>query len=329
MKQLELSTLSILIAVSEKGSFSKAALKVHLSVGSVSKRITDLEASIGTALFYRHARGVRLTPAGYSMIQHARGILYGVDRMHSEISEFSQEIKWYVRIAATTTVVTNYLPRDLHQYLEDNPAVQIDLSEQLSENIVDSLQQGSIDFGIFSKSVQHHEIETRPYRTEQFCLITLADHPLAKRESIKFSEALDNDFVGLSHSSSAFDFVRLKAESKLRLRIKVRNFDAICRVVKLGLGVGVLPISMANLHTKDGTLKAIPLEDKWAKRELVLGTKSLKAFTIGVRGIFQHLEQVGATPIKDEMCLKSAPAAWVNAQMKSQRCQTAGVKSVK
>ena len=302
MKQLDLSTLSILIAISENGSFSKAALKVHLAVGSVSKRITDIEASIGTALFYRHARGVRLTPAGHSMIQHARSILNGVDRMHDEISEFSKGIKGHVHIAATTAVVTEYLPRDLRQYLEVNPAVQIDLTEQLSENIVDSLQQGSIDLGIFSKTVQHHDIETRPYRTEQFCLITLADHPLAKRESIKFSEALDNDFVGLSHSSSVIDFVRLKAESKLRLRIQVRNFDAVCRVVKLGLGVGVLPISMANLHTEDGKLKAIPLEDKWAKRELVLGTRSLEGLTIAARRIFEHLEQVGVAPISKKMC---------------------------
>ncbi len=227
------------------------------------------------------------------MVQHARSILFGVERMHDDISEFSKGIKGHVRIGATTTMVTEHLPRDLRGYLDDNPAIQIDLTELLSENIVDSLQQGRLDLGIFSRAVQHDDIEIRPYRTEQFCLVTLSNHPLAKRKSIRFSEALDNDFVGLSHSSSVMDFVRLKAGSKLRLRIQVRNFDAICRVVKLGLGVGVLPMSMASLHTQDGKIKAIPLEDKWAKRELVLGTRSLEALTVVARRIFEHLEKIG------------------------------------
>ncbi len=292
MKQLELSTLSVLIAVAEQGSLSKAALKIHLAVGAVSKRISDVEASIGVALFYRHARGVRPTPAGHSMVRHARSILYGVERMHDDISEFSKGIKGHVRIGATTTSATEHLPAELREYIAANPAVQIDLAELLSEDVVEALQQGHIDLGIFSKAVQHDDIETFPYRMEPLCLVTPSHHPLAARKSIKFVEALDCDFVGLEHGGSVMDSVRLKAGSKLRLRIQVRNFDAICRVVKLGLGVGVLPMSMATLHTQGGELKAIPLQDKWAKRELVLGIRSLDALTVGARRVFDHLQHM-------------------------------------
>ncbi len=290
MKQMELSTLAILIAVAEQESLSKAALKVHLAVGAVSKRITDVEATLGTPLFYRHARGVRPTPAGHSLVQHARSILLDVERMQDDISEFSKGIKGHVRIGATTTTVTQHLPPMLKKYLDEHCAVQVDLTEMLSEDAVESLQAGRIDIGIFLKSVRHDGIEIFPYRDEHFCLVTLPGHSLAKRKSLKFVDALDCDFVALDHARSVMDFARRQAGSKLRLRIKVRNYDAMCRVVKLGLGVGVMPNSLVADYVRKGELKAIPLQDEWATRELVIGVRSKESLTVVAQELLKHLK---------------------------------------
>ena len=115
MKQLEFTTLRLFAAVAEAGSLSAAAEKSNIAVAAVSKRISDLESSTGSQFFHRHARGMTLTPAGRALLQHARQILFGVDRMHMDLSQYALGAKGLVRVSPTTPTVLSgsFTPRSV------------------------------------------------------------------------------------------------------------------------------------------------------------------------------------------------------------------------
>ncbi len=136
MKQFEFSTLRIFVLVARTGSLSEAAEQLNLAIAAISKRIGDLEASVGTRLFRRHGRGgVALTPAGQTLLQHAQELLLGVERMHAEVSEFSRGVEGQVRVAATSTAVTLYLPNELKKFAVTHPRVRIDLREMFASSV--------------------------------------------------------------------------------------------------------------------------------------------------------------------------------------------------
>src|SRR4051812_2978148 len=86
-RRIDLTSLQLFVAVCELGSIGKAAEREFIAASAVSKRLSDLEAALDAPLLYRHARGVDLTPAGQSLLHHARSVLFGLEQMQAELSE--------------------------------------------------------------------------------------------------------------------------------------------------------------------------------------------------------------------------------------------------
>lgn len=125
-------------------------------------------------------------------------------------------------------------------------------------------------------------------------LMTPIDHPLAERESIAFNEALAFDFIGLQQDASLQSLLYEQATlagKALRMRIQVRSFDAICRMIHHGMGVGVLPEQTIYRDLGDLQLKSIPLSDPWAQRELVIGMRRYASLHVTARHLVDHLTQ--------------------------------------
>jgi DNA-binding transcriptional LysR family regulator len=102
-------------------------------------------------------------------------------------------------------------------------------------------------------------------------------------------DALDSDFIALEQGSSLLNLLSAQAGSRLKISVQVRSFDAMCRMVQTGLGVGVLPQQAALVHAKSMAIKVVPLGNDWARRELVLGIRSLQALTAAARSMVDHL----------------------------------------
>lgn len=270
VKQFDFSTLRVFVAVAETGSFSKAAGRVHLAVAAVSRRIADLEDDLATPLFVRHARGVELTPAGHAMLQHAREILFDVERMRSDMSDYSRGARGHVRLGAITSAITQYLPEELKRFTSAQPQVRVELRELTSDAIVAALSDHLIDIGIVVPTFAFSGLETYEYHTDQLALVVPRTHRLASRKRAALSDALDEPFVGLAPSSSMASLLAAAAGERMNLRVHVRSFDAMCRMIQAGIGLGVLPLPSAQLHVRSMPLKAIPLSDEWARRTLLL-----------------------------------------------------------
>jgi len=292
LARIDLTTLSLFIAVARHGSISGGARHVHLAVGAASRRISDLETALGTPLLFRNASGVALTDAGQACLAHARRVLQEIEQMAGTLSDYAQGVRGQVRIAANTSSITQFLPEDLARFMEAYPAVNVELEEQNSSEVVAALVENRADVGIVADRTPMRGLQTMPYRRDEMVLITPPGHPLARRRRLAFAETLDYDYVSLPPATSlAMRLAEASAqlEKPMRLRIQVRSFDAICRMVAATGGVGLLPRLAAEPHARSMRLRLIPLTDSWARRGLLLAIRDVDKLTVAARLLVTHL----------------------------------------
>ena len=259
-RRIDLTSLQLFVAVCELGSIGRAAEREYIAASAVSKRLSDLEAAVDTALLYRHSRGVTLTPAGESLLHHARNVLYGLERMQGELSEYADGVRGHVRVHANISAIVQFLPEDLGSFAKEHSQIKIDLQEHLSADVLQAVHEGTADIGICHMGQTNpNGLQTRPYRADRLVLVAPEDHPLTEREAVAFEEVLDWDVVGLHGGSSislAMRGAAARSGSALRQRIQVTSLDAMCRMIDNGLGVGLIPHRAFELMHGVGTCAA-------------------------------------------------------------------------
>ncbi|MEK9802365.1 MAG: LysR substrate-binding domain-containing protein [Curvibacter sp.] len=291
-RRMDLTSLQLFVAVCELGSIGKAAEREFIAASAISKRLADLEATLGTPLLYRHTRGVDLTPAGESLLHHARSVLYSLEKMQGELSEYVDGVRGHVRVHASISAIVQFLPEDLGAFIRAHEQVKIDLEEHLSTEVVRAVQEGAADLGICNAGVGTGELQTRPYREDQLVLIVPQGHPLAAVDAIDFVQSLDWDHVGLHATSSIYLAMREAAAAagrSIRLRIHVTGLDAMCRMIHNGLGVGVMPRRAFELMHGVGDLACVELKDDWARRRIELVARDFSTLPVTARLLVDHL----------------------------------------
>jgi DNA-binding transcriptional LysR family regulator len=267
----DLTDLRLFCDVVDAGSITAGAERSALALAAASTRIRRMEEALGAALLVRSRQGVTPTEAGRTLIKHARLMLAQSARLKEDLGSFAGGLSGEVRLLANTNALTEFLPEALSSFLAAHPQVSVDLEERLSDEIVGLVAEGAADIGIVAGTVDVGALATYPFRSDRFVVVTAADHPLATRRSVTFAEILDCEFVGLERSSSLQRFLAAKAAREgraLRLRVQLRSFDAVCRLVEAGVGIGVAPQTTAARACRTMALGVVELADDWALREL-------------------------------------------------------------
>ncbi|MEZ5702383.1 MAG: LysR family transcriptional regulator [Burkholderiaceae bacterium] len=303
-RRIDLTSLQLFIAVCERGSIGKAAEQEFMATSAVSKRLSDLEDSVGSSLLYRSPRGVTPTPAGQSMLHHARSVLFSLEKMQGELSEYAEGVRGHVRMHANISAIVQFLPEDLGTFTKAHDQIKIDLEEHLSAEVVRAVHEGAADLGICHHSATDQPIglQIRPYRRDALALVMPSDHPLANRERIAFAESLEWDHVGLHPNSSIYRAMHMAATASgqgIRLRIRVTGLDAMCRMIHNGLGIGLMPKRAFELMHGVGDLTCVPLLDAWADRQIVLIARDFSSLPVAARLLVSHLDTQGTGPEAD------------------------------
>ena len=282
--RFDLTDLRLFIVVASEANLTRAAALQHLSLAAASARIKALETQAGVPLLHREARGVRLTPPGQAFLHHAREMLRQTELMRTDLQEYGSGLRGHVRVFANTTAVTDFLPEILPAFLAAHPRVNIDLQEKPNAEIARSVVDGRADLGIVAGSVDLMGLEAIHFSTDRLVLVTPRKHRLAKRRRVPFAETLAEDMIGMHHGSTLQDFLTQQADRlglHLKLRIQLSNFDAMCRMVAAGVGVGIVPESAARRNLQAMELALVELSDAWNVREryiLVRERESLPPF---------------------------------------------------
>src|SRR5215471_6808838 len=185
--RFDLSDLRLFLQIVEAGSITRGAERTHLAIAAASTRIRNMEAALGISLLQRERQGVQPTPAGRTLVHHARVLLQQAERMHGELAQYADGIKGQIRLLSNTNALTEFLPEPLSEFLASHPQVNIDLEERLSGEIVTAVAEGTADVGIVAATVEVAGLETLPFRTDRFVLVVSLKHPLAMVERVAFS----------------------------------------------------------------------------------------------------------------------------------------------
>jgi molybdate transport repressor ModE-like protein len=274
--RIDFVTLKLFCAIAQSGSITKGANECSLALSAASRRISELEETVGLTLLERSAKGVTLTQAGHAVMQHALRLFQGFEQFSNELGEYAKGIKGHVRLWANMSALTEFLPTSLAGFLKAHPDIQVEVEEQISGDIVKALLDGIADIGVFADGTPTAGLETHIIGQDELVVVCSKSHSIKNRKSISFEQCLDYDFVGLNRGSSLLELTSRQAErlsKQMRLRIQVRSYDAMCQMIAVNLGVGILPLQACAPQIKAMDLKVVRLEDAWAKRNLLLATK--------------------------------------------------------
>jgi molybdate transport repressor ModE-like protein len=296
--RFDLTDLRLFVHVVEAGSITHGAARMHLAIAAASTRIRNMEDVLGTPLLHRERQGIQTTEAGRTLLHHARVLLQQAERMRSDLAQYAEGIKGQIRLLSNTNALTEFLPEPLSAFLAAHPQVNIDLEERLSDEIVAAVADGTADVGIVAGTVEVAGLEVLPFRVDRFVLVVATSHPLSTVERISFAEVLDLDFVGLDRASALQRFLSEKAERlgrRLKLRVQLRSFDAVCRLVECNVGIGVVPATTAERHAQTMSIHPIELADEWAVRKLTICVRRQADLPVYARELVRHLAEPAST----------------------------------
>lgn len=297
----DLTDLQLIVNIGDASSLTRGAEKSHLSLPAASNRVKNLEDHFGTRLFHRNSQGVTLTPSGEAFLRHARLVLRQIDHLRGDIHEYARGIKGQVRMLANTTAMTEFMPAVLSRFLASHPDVTVELRERLSYLVIKAVSEGSADIGIVAGKPATSELEYLPYREDRLVLVTPAEHPLSDLDEVAFSDTLAFEYVGLSEWSAIHAFL-IQAADRLgypfRFRVEVGSFEAVCRMIEAGVGIGVVPELVAKRYSQRLNIKIVRLSDEWSERKLQICVRNLEQLPSFTRDLVNMLiDDVPATSI--------------------------------
>jgi molybdate transport repressor ModE-like protein len=294
--RFDLTDLKLFVHVAESGSITAGAQLAHLALPSASARIRGMEEALNVPLLERGRRGVEPTEAGHALLRHARAIARQVEDMHADLAEFTSGLKGQVRLLCNTSAMTEFLPDALAAFLAGHPQLSIDLEERLSRDIVQAVTDGAADIGIVSDAVDSSNLQTFAFRDDPLVLVMARDHALArqlgKRRGVPFADALAHDFIGLAGDSALQQYAAEQAArlgSRLHCKIRLRSFEAMCRMAASGAGLALLPEAAAARSGSAEQLRIVKLNDVWADRKLLICVRDHATLPIHARELVAAL----------------------------------------
>lgn len=292
---LDLVTLRVVVAVADCGSISAGSHRVSLALAATSARISALEASLAVRIFERSSRGVKLTPTGHMLVQRGRELLADADRLAVDLHDYRMGLQGHVRMLSNASAILEFLPERLERFMRSHPLIRIDLEERSSPEIPMALLEGRADLGIVDIAYPLQGLQFLNLFSDQLVVIVPLAHRLAQASQVALHELLDEDFICLTDGNAISGRLMSAAAmlgKTLKIRMQMRSFDAVCRMVAGGLGLGVLPLEAVAPQLAFLPVRAVVLSDSWAVRTHRLATREGVKPSAAAQSLIQALREV-------------------------------------
>jgi len=249
---MELRQLEYFVAVAEEGTFTGAAAQVHVAQPGVSAQIRRLERELGHALLDRSGRTVRLTAVGAAVLPYARAALDAVAGARLAVDELAGLMRGRVAVGMVTSCASVDLPNLLVDFHHHHPAVEITLSEANSDRLIDALQDGRLDLALVGLATTLPPgIATQVVADEPLVAAVSHGDPLAARTTITLDALQQRALISLPRGTglrSCLDDACAAAGVHPHIAFEASNPDVLVHLAAQGLGVAILPASIANAH---------------------------------------------------------------------------------
>lgn len=262
-------SLELFIAVVEEGSIARAATRHHIAASALSRRMADLESAVGMPLLIRSHGGVALTEAGREAFARAQSLHAQLQTFAREVQSLGSQVAGVVRLYANASAIVGFLPERLKAFQAAFPLVQIELTEAVSDEVVRACVEDRADVGIAARAsaATPAALETWHFVDDPLMVVLPPDHELVALKTLDFADVMRFPLVALQAGGSLDRLIHERADAQrapLRIAVTVNSFDAQCRMVEAGLGIGVVPISAASAFAGSRGFVRRPLADAWA-----------------------------------------------------------------
>ena len=296
MRELDLTSLRLFVAVCETRKIARAAAQANLVGSAVSKRLAQLEDTVGVQLLQRRRHGVEPTAAGQTLLEHAREMLATAARIERVMGGYATGVRGAVQVLASASVLAESLPDDIASFLSapGHGDIQVSMDERTSTDIVRGVREGRASLGICWDRADFTGLETCGYRGDQLAVAVHPSHPLALRASLSFAETLDYEQVSMPVTSAVHVMLGRAAAAvgrRVLHRVVVTNFESALRVVRANLAVSVVPREVAGPYLDVYGLRCIALKDPWAARRFAICYRGGDSLSAAAKLLIAHLRR--------------------------------------
>lgn len=281
-------------AVARCGSIRKAAEHLHVASTALNRKILEVEQDVGTPLFERLPRGVRLTAAGEVLIATVRRSLADLDSAASQMEQLRGLVRGTVRMASAESVATDFLPEAIGRYQSTHRGVQFRVSVGGTGDLLAALKEDEADLLLAHDPPPSPFLHELAVSSQPFCAMMRPDHPLAGRNSLRLADCQPYPVaLGPESFGSRRLIEAICARNRLNLRVMLeastvemlkgfaRQTGAIC----FQFYAGTLR------ETRQGTLVSVPMTDpELSAGRLVLGTRKGRALPPAAAAFAEHLK---------------------------------------
>ncbi|GAA1183459.1 LysR family transcriptional regulator [Pseudonocardia alaniniphila] len=245
------------VAVAETANFTRAAERCRVVQSALSHQIARLERELGARLFDRTSRRVRLTPAGEAFLPAARQALDAAERASAEVAAVSGELRGRLAIGTIPTVTAVDLASALKSFQVRHPHVRITLRAGSSDELAERVRQGDLDIAFLGlpPSVEPRGVRGRALARGELVAIVAPGHPLADMADVdlhRLSKEVFVDYPAGTAARAQSDEAFAAAGVTREVAFEVTNADLVARLVRLGLGIGMMPAAfvteLPNVH---------------------------------------------------------------------------------
>lgn len=273
MEQLvETRHLRVFVTLARTGTMRLTARELHLTPSAISHALKAFEESVGQVLFERTTRRLRLTAEGNRLLEKATQILQSLSQMHTASGAATRGTR-RLRLGASPTACQYLIPSVIRELKESCPDMSIQISQGSAATIARDLAEGNIDLGLCPATPEHRNLVCVPVASDVLSFVTHPRHPWAQSGRVNRAEIASQRFVlseSRSHTKRLIDDYWQREKIVIQPFIEIGNEEVIKELVRLDLGVGILPAWLALDELDKGLLTALPLGKKPPVREWVV-----------------------------------------------------------
>lgn len=265
--------LHIFYTVSERGSFSAAALTLHMTQPAVTMQIQALEDYFGAKLFDRSTKKIMLSEAGRTLMPFALRSMQLMRETDQAMSAFTHMLEGRLQLGASLTIGEYVLPRLLGPFGREYPNISIMMKVMNTTQIMEEINKHQLNFGLIEAPVSHPDMVIEPVMGDELKLIVPQGHPLADQSEVALSDALGYPFVLREQGSGTRRVMEEQLVAKgldpgaMRIVMELGSTGAVKSAVEAGLGITIISTSSVKHEVALGLLKIVNLTDASFKRQ--------------------------------------------------------------
>jgi LysR family transcriptional regulator for metE and metH len=300
---LEVRHLSLVLAVAEEGTLTRAAERLHLSQSALSHQLLGIERRLRVPLFHRVSKRMVLTQAGERLLRSSRRILDELARTEEEIRLFADSHRGVLRLTTECSTCYHWLPAVLRRFQLRHPSIDVAIDVEATAAPLEALAAGRIDLALVSSEGRDRRMILRPLFRDEMVVLVAREHPFASQPYVRPRQLAEETlltYAGLD-DSLVYQRVLLPLGLTPRHHLQVRLTEAVVELVRNRIGVSVVARWSVAPHIAAGAVVALPLSRRGFWRDW-------RAATLRSPGVPAYVEDFVALVAREAPAARDVPA---------------------